>query len=173
MKSTALVTASREKRGPQSCPPISSFGVLSTGEPYVVYRFFLYWDAFIVHDTSQASAEGLYLVPFNLEPRPRNSQHSVRVCAASPPDVKVDALFDRLADEIGKGGAEGFLEFDARGTRRRIFLDLLGFVGDTPALNDCLDVRGHCAKAPCHQCRFRRKSSDVATSRYFSDIWNG
>lgn len=116
VKSTALVTASRETRGPQSCAPISSFGALPTGAPYLISRFSLYWDVYILQDTSEDSAEGLYLVPMNLQPRVRNSQHSVRVCDVSPPGMKVDALFERLADDIGRGGALEVMDFDATGT---------------------------------------------------------
>lgn len=161
-----LVRTANDVRGPQAYPPVSSFGETRCGQRYLIYRFYLYWDAFIVHETTQASAEGLYLVPLNIAPDRRRSQHDVRVVTLTPPGVKADAVFDRVAEDIKKGGREGFEDYDAEGKPRRIFLDLLGFVGDTPAINDCLDVRGHSANSPCHQCHFQKHAVGVTTSHF-------
>ncbi len=56
---------------------------------------------------------------------------------------------------------------------RQIFLDLVGFVGDTPAINSALDVLGHNAIACCHVCRFRRGSSALMGSKYIAQLHHG
>ncbi len=67
------------------------------------------------------------------------------------------------------GMTTGFNDYDADGKKRRIFLDLVGFIGDTPALNHYLDVLGHTAVSYCHLCRFSRGSKSLLGSRYGSN----
>lgn len=43
------------------------------------------------------------------------------------------------------GITDCFMAFDADGMQRRIFLDLVGVLGDTPALKAKLDTLGHTA----------------------------
>ncbi len=60
----------------------------------------------------------------------------------------------------------GFIDYDADGNRTRIFLDLVAFLGDTPAINSFLDVMGHTSAACCHLCRFVRGSKTLVGSRF-------
>lgn len=68
---------------------------------------------------------------------------------------------------------EGFEDFDAEGQKRKIFLDVVGFLGDTPALNGSLDVLGHTSTACCHLCKFTRGSQSELGSRYARSGCNG
>jgi hypothetical protein len=56
---------------------------------------------------------------------------------------------------------------DANGKEVVVFLDVVGFVGDTPAISHVLDVRGHNALAPCPWCSFLRDDNELHRgSRY-------
>ncbi len=48
----------------------------------------------------------------------------------------------------------------------RIFLDLVGFIGDTPAINSVLDVLGYTSSSCCHLCKMMRRSNSIVGSRY-------
>lgn len=122
----------------------------------------------------QGSGEGIYLLPLNLSLRQRSSPNAVRVLCFAPPGVKPDTVLPLIFDDILTGCTTGFVDFDSTGQKRRIFLDLVGFIADTPAANACLDVLGHNAKACCHQCRYYRSSSrrvGTSVTKTDSDGW--
>ncbi len=153
-------------RGPARFRPISSVGTLQSGEPYFIYRFLLFWDGFQITTGKQSSGDGLYLQCINLPSAARNSQHSVRILAQSPPGVNVSELIVKLIPDLIAGSTEGFKDVDGDGNIRRVFLDLVGVLGDTPALNEVLDVLGHTSTFCCHLCRFSRGSSTILGARY-------
>lgn len=163
--STAEVTrvirtlAASSSKGPSRFPMVSSMGMLDNGEEYFIYRFFIFWDGFTVHRGAEGSADGMYLLPMNIPLHRRSTPNAIRVLAFAPPGVKSDSILPLLVADIVEGATNGFVDFDANGQRRRIFLDLLGFIGDTPAINGCLDVLGHSSHAPCHQCRYYRTAT--------------
>lgn len=101
--STTLLSDCRDKRGTQRNTAVSSFGTLTSGEMYFFYTFYLYWDGFVVQDSTQASAGGLYLVSLNPSPESRRSPNSVRVCALTRRRVKVTAVFERLTEDLIRG----------------------------------------------------------------------
>lgn len=133
---------------------VSSMRMLDNGEEYFIYRFFIFWDGFSVHRGAEGSADGMYLLPMNIPLHRRSTPNAIRVLALAPPGVKSDSILPLLFADIAEGATRGFVDFDANGRRRRIFLDLLGFIGDIPAIDGCLDVLGHTSHAPCHQCRY-------------------
>jgi hypothetical protein len=50
---------------------------------------------------------------------------------------------------------------DANGKGVVVFLDVVGFVGDPPAVSHILDVRGPIALAPCPWCSFLRDDNEL------------
>ncbi len=160
-------------RGSDKYSPISSMGMLDTGEPYFIYRFLLFWDGFEVTKGKSATGDGFYMVCLNLPSHARATSNSVRVISLSPPGVKISSVLKRIQDDIVTGMTTGFADIDASGTRRRIFLDLVGFLGDTPALNASLDTLGHTATSCCHLCKYSRQSTSLFGSRYTGETHNG
>ncbi len=166
VRAVSLCAMHPGKRGPERHSPVSSIGTLDNGEKYFIYRFLLYWDGFEVSRGKSASAEGVYLTCLNLPAQARASSSAVRIVSVTPPGVKSDVVLERLKDDIIRGMTDGFVDIDANGEKRRIFLDLVGFIGDTPALNAALDVLGHNSTSCCHLCRYSRRSSTLVGSRY-------
>ncbi len=162
----SLIGVHPGKRGWEAFSAVSSFGSLSTGELYAVYRFLLFWDGFEVQAGKEASGDGIYLLCLNFPASANRSSSDVRILSLTPPGVKSDAVIREIVSDVVKGMKEGFLDVDAEGNMRRIFLDLVGFVGDTPALNAFLDVLGHTSCACCHLCRYVRRSATIVGSRF-------
>lgn len=71
-----------------------------------------------------------------------------------------------ILDDLIEGASKGFDVMDADGVNRKVFLDVVGILGDTPALNASLDVMGHTALACCHLCGFRKQPSTCNTSLF-------
>lgn len=139
----------------------ASTGELADGSSYFVYRFVLFWDAFRVSDAGSQSVDGVYMIPLNLPPRYRSSSSSVRVLSLFPKSVPASIVLDEFLVDIKRGMTRGISDYDANGNKVTIFLDIVACIGDTPAINEMLDVRGHTAIACCHLCRFRRNNLQV------------
>jgi len=60
----------------------------------------------------------------------------------------------------------GISTIDADGQRKRVFLDAVGVVGDTPALDSVLDVKGHKGNAPCHLCNYYKSHPAIIGNEY-------
>ncbi len=127
--------------------------------------FMLFWDGFEISKGRSASGDGLYLLCFNMPLKARLSSTAVRIVSLAPPGLKSDALLKVLHEDIVKGMTEGFTDYDATGQKCRIFLDLVGFLGDTPALNSSLDTLGHTSTAFCHLCRYRKQPTTFPGSQ--------
>ncbi len=173
VKTVHLVAQHRGKRGLENFSPVSSTGTLPNGEKYLIYRFLLFWDAFEISEGNSASSEGFYMISLNLPVHARSSPSAVRVLTFTPPGVKISTVFELIQQDIIKGMTEGYLDYDASGEKRRIFLDLVGFIGDTPALNASLDILSHTATAFCHLCRLRRHSATIVGSKYTHTRFHG
>ncbi len=153
-------------RGVSKMLPVSSFGTLASGEKYVIYRFVLYWDGFEISRGNSSSGDGVYIQCLNLPTTARSSSNAVRILSLTPPGVDCSEVFKAIEADIVQGITEGFLDYDAEGVQRRIFLDLVGYLGDTPAINSELDTLGHTANACCHLCTYSRYSCSLLGSRY-------
>ncbi len=164
-----LIRIHDSPRGPAKYSPISSSGRLENGEQYFLYRFVLFWDGFEVTKGKSAPGEGIYMTCLNLPPKARSSPKSARIISQCPPGVKSTAVFKIIQNDIVTGMTTRFKDFDANGRACRIVLDLVGFLGDTPALNACLDTLGHTSNAFCHLCRYTTLSMSPSGSRYAGD----
>ncbi len=162
-----LLSSPSRLRGYERIKPISSHGRLDSGERLLYLSlFFLFWDGFEITRGKSASGEGFYMINLNLPSNARASPNAVRVISLTPPGVKSDVIFKIIQNDIVTGMTTGFTDRDSDGNQIRIFLDLVGFIGDTPAINAALDVLGHTGSACCHLCRFVRRPSYLIGSRY-------
>jgi len=151
----------------QRCTPTSSVGILSNGEHYGVYRLMLYWDGFQPNAAKSDSMEGIYGYSLNMATHGLHL-NDILTFALAPPGVDINDALNSFIPEIVKLSTEGVLVTDAFGYQRRFFLDLVGFLADTPAINSTLDVLGHNANACCHLCTFFRGEDKVHGARYCS-----
>lgn len=139
----------------------STTGTLANGRKYFIYRFVLFWDGFRVSEVGSKTVDGIYIIPLNLPSRYRSSSSAIRVVSLVPKSVPPGVVLEEILTDIRAGMTEGFIDYDANGEKVTIFLDLVACIGDTPAINEVLDVRGHSAVACYHLCRFRRLGLQV------------
>jgi len=163
------VVLSRRHAGPRlldKYTPVSSVGKLEDGSAYGIYRGIIYWDGFQMFQGRTASAEGVYFKCLNTETSSRGSPDAIRILTLLPPGSKTDDALQLLCLDIVHGTCRGFKVTDAEGVTRTIFLDIVGFFGDTPALNSTIDVRGHNATSCCHLCSYIRGDKNLTKARY-------
>lgn len=141
-------------------------GVNASGEPFFVYSFFLYTDGMSISRVTAESAEGIYMVPVHLPSRFRNSKDICRVLSLAPSGVSPYVIVNELVDNIVTGSTEGFLFYDADGSKRRVYFDFVGVKGDTPAINYGIDVLGHKGSSFCHLFRVPRRVDTLSGSHY-------
>ena len=157
-----LVSALNRREGFEFSECAPATGVLQSRERYGVYRFFIYLDGFQTHSGNSASCDGIYLQPLSIPPNARNDSSSARVLAIVPPGVSINEVMKPITKDITEGMTNGHPIIDAEGKKRRIFLDLVGILGDTTGINSLLDVAGHMGIASCHRCSFdKRESSEL------------
>jgi len=145
-------------------------GILSDQRSYFIYRYLLYSDGFNTSQQNAASTNGVYMVPLNFPLQCRKSPSSSRIIAAVPPGVSPFKIYETLHKDIIDGRTKGFLVRNAVGEEIVLFMDLVGFFADTPALNGALDFGGHSATTNCHLCRLVPKSSTALGSLYANTV---
>jgi hypothetical protein len=134
-----------------------STGFLQDGRKYFVYRAMLYTDDFQAHVSRNGSYGGCYMLPIGILPEERAGYSAVRCISLTPPDVSTNEVLLRIIPDIVKCTTTGIEGKDANGERVTIFLDIVGYIGDYPAVTHALDVLGHNSRAPCHLCAFLRQ----------------
>jgi hypothetical protein len=148
-------------------PPV---GLLRDGRQYLVYRFLLYADDLNPYTTRKGSCGACYLLPIGVDPKNRAGYGAVRFSGLTPPGVSTNSIISSIIPYIVRGATTGFECVDANGAAITVFLDLVGFVGDYPAITHTLDLLGHTACSPFHICVFRREDgSGRGASRYGHD----
>jgi len=147
----------------ESIQRVPSAGVLQNGEPYFIYRILLFTDGFTYSTLRSTSSIGIYMSVLNFGRRTRYALDTTRILALSPPNVSPYSFFPDIMADIVQGTTTGYLKTDAEGVVRRVFIDLVGIVGDTPAINYTIDVAGAGATAYCHLCTTSRRSRDGNT----------
>ena len=142
-------------------------GYLEDGRKYVVYRLLLYCDGFSPNTTRTGSCTGVYMLPVGMDPDLRESAGAVRPLALAPPGVSQNDVMKSIFADILEGTTKGFDMKDASGRDCVLFLDLLGYVADSPAVAASQDVLGHMSNSPCPLCTFKRyDGSGRGGSRY-------
>jgi len=135
---------------------VPSSGYLMDGRRYVTYRVLLYCDDFQPHASKQGSFGGCYMLPLGLAPEDRAGYGAVRVLGLTPPGVSSNEVLRAAIPDIVQCTTTGITDTDASGNEVTIFIDVVGYIGDYPAVTHTLDVLGHMARAPCHLCSFQR-----------------
>ncbi len=97
---------------------MSSFGRLSTGERYFVYRFVQFSDGFESRAGKEASSDGVYLLCLNFATRRGRTPNDVRILSLAPPGVKADAFLTAIIADVVEGMTKVFLDVNAEGNMR-------------------------------------------------------
>ncbi len=109
----------------------------------------------------------------NFPPQFRNSPDVCRVLSIIPPGVSAYEVINTLFCDSETGRTEGFLDIDANGIQRLIFLDAVGILGDTPSIDHGLDVAGHTAAAPCQLCNYKRRNGKDSCCTKYGELHDG
>ena len=131
---------------------------LQNGKDYFVYRVLLYSDDSQPFAGTKGSAGGFYMLPLNLPLRNRSGAGSVRVLSLTPPGVSSNNVFRVLIPDILRCTTEGIRMKDFFGNEITAFVDIVGYIGDYPAVTHTLEVLAQNAGTPCHLCTFRNYS---------------
>lgn len=151
--------------------PTPILGKLDKGELYFLYRFLLYWDKFQVSSGGvDNNMDALYLLPTNLNYDARNSSDTARLLTVTPAIVHTDEPLQILAKDIEEGTLNGFETVGFDGESIRVFLQLLGTIGDSRAAEEAIDVRGSTGTDYCHLCNVRRPKKQRARTRFMDPI---
>jgi len=152
-------------------PPILGTLAGEANERYAIYRCSLYVDGFRT-GSSGISYNGIYLQPLSIPPRCRNDAGSSRVICAVPPGVSLGEVMRYIIDDYIAQVQTGSIVVDATGQRRRVFVDIINLVGDTPGMNAFIDVLGSSGRSPCHRCNYRALPRNVLPSRFVGQPGN-
>mgnify|MGYP003438799006 FL=1 len=132
-------------------------GYLDDGRRYVIYRVLLYCDDFQPHSSTTSSYGGCYMLPMGIPPAQRAGYGAVRCIGLTPPQISTNEVLQFIVPDLVKCCTTGVQGQDPIGNPVTIFIDVLGFIGDYPAVSHALDVLGHNSRAPCHLCCFVRQ----------------
>ena len=131
-------------------------GRLADGRKYAVMRCLLYTDDFRAFSYKQGICGGCYLLPLSIPSWSRFGMESIRVLSLTPPGVSTNDAITAITSDIVESSADGIGVDMPDGSRITLFIDLVGYIGDYPAMNSLLDVTGVAEKAPCNFCTFVR-----------------
>ena len=153
---TRTVDVAGDGSNMQEC---SSLGKLSDGRSYAVVRVLLYTDDFKPYSFKQGSCGGCYLLPLSIPSWHRYGTESIRVLSLTPPGVSTNEAISAITDDIVRCSSEGVQVAMMDASQVTLFLDVVGYIGDYPAMAHLLDVTGVTGKAPCNFCTFERAST--------------
>jgi hypothetical protein len=134
-----------------------STGLLQDGRKYIVYRAMPYIDDFKADVSRSGSYGGCYLLPIGIRPEERAEYASVRCITLTPPNVSTNEVLLHITPDIFKCIMTMVQGTNANGENVTVFLDIVGYICDYPAVTHALDVLGHNFRAPCHIRAFPRQ----------------
>ena len=112
----------------------STKGNLEDGTPYYVYHMLLYSDDFVPRSLlfPTGSVGGFYMLPINMSRSRRRKSSSVRTISLTPTGISSRFVFDYIIPDIVNGMTKGISSIDIYNNKCRIFLEVVGYVGDYP-----------------------------------------
>ena len=159
--------------GVRKVPKVRNMGKLQNGKSYVVYRVLLYCDDFSPYSpiSSSGSAGGCYMLPIGLPHTQRTARTATRLIGLTPPGVSSRKLLLHIIPNLLRATTEGIEGQTSDGRSVKIFIDVLGFLGDYLESAHGTDLLGHNADAPCTCCSIRRyKHTKSSTLGYSTTI---
>jgi hypothetical protein len=96
------------------------------------------------------------MLPMGIHRAKRAGYGAVRFIGLTPPQMSTNEVLQYIIPDIVKCCTTDVQGQDPAGNPVTIFIDVLRFIGDYPAVSHALDVPGHNSRAPCHLCCFVR-----------------
>jgi hypothetical protein len=97
------------------------------------------------------------MLPLGLSPDERAGYGAVRCLGLAPSNVSSIEVLLHVISDIVKCATDGVEGKTAFGESVTIYIDIVAYIGDYPAVSHVLDVLGHTERAPCHLCSFLRQ----------------
>jgi hypothetical protein len=94
------------------------------------------------------------MLPMGITPSQRSGYGAVRYIGPTPPQVSSNEILQYIIQDIVKCSTTGVRGVDPWGNPVTIFIDVLGYIGDYPAVTHSLDFLGHNYWASYHLCSF-------------------
>lgn len=153
---------------------VKASGRLKSGQKYYIYRIVLYTDDFNPSSLlyPRGSNGGCYMQAVGLPRSCRLALSCIRPLALTPTGVKSNMVLDALLPDLVHGATSGFEVMDGYGQLARVFIDVVGFLGDYHGTSDVLDVMKQSARAPCPCCTFRKRSTPAESNYAYSATLN-
>ena len=133
------------KRCRQSAP---ACGFLEDGSHCYVHRVLLYSDDFLGYQSRKGSYGGVCMLPITEVGTPEYS--SLRVLGLTPPGISSNNVFLDLVSNIVECATAGVKVVIPSGETARVFLDIVGYIGEFPAVTHIPDTLGHNGTSCCH-----------------------
>jgi hypothetical protein len=134
-----------------------SSGFLQDGRKYMEYRVNIYTDDFKADVSRKGRYGGCYLLPIGIKPEERAGFASVRCITLAPSNVSTNEVLMHITPDIVKCTMTGVEGMNAYGASVTVFLDIMRYIGDYPAVTHALNVLGYNSRALCHLCAFLRQ----------------
>jgi hypothetical protein len=97
------------------------------------------------------------MLPMGIPPSQRSGYGAVRYIGLTLPNVSSNKLLQYIIQDIVKCSTTRVRGVDPWVSPVTIFKDVLGYIGDYPAVTLSLDLLGHNSRDPCHLCSFIRQ----------------
>jgi hypothetical protein len=98
------------------------------------------------------------MLPMGIPPSQRSGYGAVRYIGITSPQVSSNEIIQYIIQDIVKFSTTGVGGVDPWGNLATVFIDVLGYIGDYPAVTHSFDLHGHNSRAPCHLCFFIRQN---------------
>ncbi len=141
-------------------------GTLEDGRSYFIYRFLLFSDGFNTFQSRPGSMDGVYIVVLGIPTLKRNPASCIRKVCLCPPGTDVNHIIEKIIDDLMLGSTIG-TAVRHNGKEIVIFLDLVGYIGDSPALASITGTKGHSSDIPCHLCTMKKNKDNTQHLKCF------
>ena len=134
--------------GWDSCPVVEYSalqGRVEDGIKYVVYRMLMYSNRLTPCIGKKRSMGGVYMLPIGMAPKNWNGAGAIRLIWLAPPGVSTNEVLAAVSDDIIEGTEKGFEMTTENGEKGFLFLDVVEYVGENPAVSHTLDLLGRCS----------------------------
>lgn len=91
----------------------------------------------------------MYLRPIDIPVNLMRSPQSIHPISLAPTGINSNVVINNVIEDILYCSFHGLSSVDADGAPCRIFLHMIGYVGDYPESPAVIDVMKHSARAPC------------------------
>jgi hypothetical protein len=114
------------------------------------------------------------MLPMGIPPAQRAGYVAVCCIGLTTPQMSTNEVLQCIVPDLVKCCTTGVQGQDPIGNSVTIIIEVLGFIGDYPAVSHALDALGHSSRAPCHLCCFVRQDrighGSLAYYGYTSEI---